>query len=79
VIARIILLVAACLLLAGSPPAELPASADEIVQLDIDVAVMPAIMAAPAVAQRITYAPLAAAGSPGRLHASSIFRPPQVA
>ena len=77
-IARIVLLVAACLLLAGSPPAELPASPDETAQVDAnDVAVVPEVTTIAVISHHVAPVPVADPGSAGRLHPLSVFRPPR--
>ena len=77
---RIIVLVFACLLLASGQPAEPGDSFDDAAQMiAADVAVLPAVSADVAPPPSMRVVPIGEPGSTGRLHCSTVFRPPRVA
>lgn len=79
-IVRIIALALACLLFTSGQPAQLGDSLDESAQMiATDVAVLPAVSADVVAPPSVRVATISEPGSAGRLHCSSVFRPPRVA
>ncbi len=80
-IVRVIALALACLLFTSGQPAELGDSPDDAAQLiAADVAVLPAVSADVVAPPSVRVATISSEpGSAGRLHCSSVFRPPRVA
>ena len=74
------MLALACLLLASGQPAEPGDSLDDAAQvIASDVAVLPEVAAELAAPPSVRIVPIDDPGSAGRLHASTVFRPPRVA